>query len=293
MPNHITNLIKLDGDRKQIAKMLETIKNDELGIGTVSFEKIIPMPEDIYRGNLGKKERELYGDRNWYDWCRANWGTKWDAYGYEGGRDYSKSNPLEFLTAWSAPHPVIQKLSEMFPEIEITHEWADEDIGMNCGRHSYLGGERTEEYYPESEVDRIQFAARVMEIDPQDYGLYLNASETGYISMPDEDFELIEIADQTALYSENRYRNADIPSGLQYYQLRETDDGERFATLERNVSVNFGGTVITKEPIDLGKEGYLVLTDETSPNFLGETCDMESYIADAYEQKEEMELEVN
>jgi len=70
MPNHITNLIKLDGDRKQIAEMLERIKNDELGIGTVSFEKIIPMPEDIYRGNVGPKERELYGDRNWYD-CYA------------------------------------------------------------------------------------------------------------------------------------------------------------------------------------------------------------------------------
>lgn len=290
MPNHVTNLITLNGDRKQIAEMLEAIKNDKLGIGTVSFEKIIPMPEDIYRGNLSQKEKELYGDRNWYDWCRANWGTKWNAYGYEDGFDYSQSNPLEFLTAWSAPHPVMQKLSEMFPEIEITHEWADEDIGMNCGRHSYLGGERTEEYYPESEVDRIQFAARVMEVDPQDYGLYLNASESGYISMPDEDFELIEIAGQTALFSENRYRNADIPSGLQYYQLRESDDGKGFATLERNVSVNFGGTVITKEPIDLGKDGYLVLADETSPNFLGETCDMESYIADAYEQNEGMEV---
>ena len=33
MPNHVTNIITYEGDRKQIAEMLEAIKNDELGIG--------------------------------------------------------------------------------------------------------------------------------------------------------------------------------------------------------------------------------------------------------------------
>ena len=76
MPNHVTNIITYEGDRKQIAEMLEVIKNDELGIGTVDFQKIIPMPDDIYTGDLGPKERELYGEKNWYDWRRANWGNE-------------------------------------------------------------------------------------------------------------------------------------------------------------------------------------------------------------------------
>ena len=37
-------------------------------------------------------------------------------------------------TAWSAPIPVIKKLSEMYPNIELTLEFADEDLGQNCGR---------------------------------------------------------------------------------------------------------------------------------------------------------------
>lgn len=247
MPNHVTNIITYEGDRKQIAEMLEAIKKGELGIGTVDFNKIIPMPDDIYRGDLGPKERELYGDKNWMDWRIGNWGTKWNCYGYEESFDYSQTDSLWFQTAWSAPHPILQKLSDMFPEIEFRHQWADEDIGYNCGQHRYFGGERTDEYYPESEFDRIRFAAKVLEVDPEEYGLFLNETNTAFIQLPDEDFELIEVAGQTALFTENRYIDAEVPMGLHCYQLRHSDDGEHFASLERRVAVNFGGTVITKE----------------------------------------------
>lgn len=293
MPNHVTNTITYDGDRKQIAEMLEAIKKDELGIGTVDFNKIIPMPDDIYRGDLGPKERELYGDKNWYDWCRANWGTKWNAYGYEEDFDYSPTDSLWFQTAWSAPHPILQKLSDMFPEIEFRHQWADEDIRYNCGQHRYFGGKRTDEYYPESALDRIHFAAEVLEVDPQEYGLFLNASETDFITLPDEDFELIVIAGQTALFTENRYNDAEVPMELHCYQLRYSDDGANFVSLEHRVAVNFGGTVITKECIDLGREQCLVLDEGSSPNFLGKICQMDDFIMGDYGQEEEMEMEVN
>lgn len=293
MPNHVTNIITYEGDRKQIAEMIEAIKKDELGIRTVDFNKIIPMPDDIYRGDLGPKERELYGDKNWYDWCRANWGTKWNAYGYDKDFDYSQTDSLWFQTAWSAPHPILQKLTEMVPEIKFKHQWADEDIGYNCGQHRYFGGERTDEYYPESEFDRIRFAAEVLEVDPQEYGLYLNETNTAFVQLPDEDFELIEITGQTSLFSENRYNDAEIPMGLHCYQLRHSDDGEQFASLERRVTVNFGDTVITKEPIELGREQCLVLDEENFPNFLGEICQMDDFIMGDYGQEEEIDMEVN
>lgn len=47
MPNHVTNVIKLNGDRKRIRELLEQIQNDELGLGTTDFNKIIPIPENI------------------------------------------------------------------------------------------------------------------------------------------------------------------------------------------------------------------------------------------------------
>ena len=138
MPNHITNRLKLFGDESDIRRLMEAVKNDEYGIGTLDFDKIIPMPDNIYRGPLGKAEMELYGENNWYDWSIANRGTKWGAYGYEKGVDYSENgNSLRFLTAWSAPHPVIEKLAQMYPTVKIEHEWADEDIGSNCGRRVY------------------------------------------------------------------------------------------------------------------------------------------------------------
>ncbi len=86
-----------------------------------------------------------------------------------------------------------------------------------------------------------------LEVDPQEYGLFLNETNTTFIQLPDEDFELIEVAGQTALFTENRYVDETVPMGLHCYQLRHSDYGANFISLERRVGVNFGGTVITKE----------------------------------------------
>ena len=204
MPNHVANHISLQGDPEKIRSMLEAIQSDELGVGSVDFNKIIPMPKslnieagsrtdrglkayrdfiEVYtfgrsaddtlkalenipaesekvflrqRTDIRREEWELgktawnnirqFGTPTWYEWCVRNWGTKWNAYGYdEGGVDYHDGDSLRFQTAWSAPHPVLEKLTEMFPDIELEHEWADEDIGQNCGRYSYKAGERIEE----------------------------------------------------------------------------------------------------------------------------------------------------
>ena len=47
MPNHVENIVTLSGDEQEIRRMLERIKSDELGVGTVDFNKIIPMPESL------------------------------------------------------------------------------------------------------------------------------------------------------------------------------------------------------------------------------------------------------
>ena len=169
----------------------------------------------------------------------------------------------------------MQKLSEMYPDIKFEHEWADEDIGNNCGCYVYYDGERIEEYFPESQKDCLEFAARVMDASlEEDYSLYLNATETEYINIEyDDEYELIEVAGHTALFTNDRITDANIPKGMYCYHLRHNDDGEFFA-IEKSVAVNHAGSIVTKEPIDLKSKGYIVLDEDSSPNFLGENMSL-------------------
>ena len=70
-------------------------------------------------------------------WSYANWGTKWNGY------DFSEVEPtlIRFSTAWSYPTPVLVELSKKFPDDEISVQYADEDIGSNCGYFTLKDGE--------------------------------------------------------------------------------------------------------------------------------------------------------
>lgn len=120
-----------------------------------------------------------YGYTDWYDWCIANWGTKWNAYDF-----YRYDFDFEFNTAWSAPHPVIEKLAKKFPKCRFIHKWADEDIGNNCGEREYCDGEVVSEWRADDEdvshKTAIEFACDLWGSQPEDYGLVLNEAGTDY-----------------------------------------------------------------------------------------------------------------
>lgn len=44
MANYVANIVTFDGDQERIKEMLSAIQNDEYGLGSISFDKIIPMP---------------------------------------------------------------------------------------------------------------------------------------------------------------------------------------------------------------------------------------------------------
>ena len=101
------------------------------------------------------------------------------------------------------------------------------------------------------------------------------------------DFETIELLGQSALFTNERLTNEDIPQGMYCYHLRHGDDGQ-FCTVERKVAVNHGGSVITREPIDFGEEGYISFTEETSPNFTGESMTFGDFMRDQSPQEGEV-----
>lgn len=85
----------------------------------------------------------LHGAPTWYDWCIEHWGTKWNAYENE----QIDKDTIAFETAWSAPEPVIAQLAKMYPDVEIEHWWADEDMGSNTGYARYCDGKPDEVVY--------------------------------------------------------------------------------------------------------------------------------------------------
>lgn len=62
MPNHVENIITLQGDKRKIREMLEAVQNDDLGIGTIDFNKITGMPNrlNIEAGSRTKRGLEFY-----------------------------------------------------------------------------------------------------------------------------------------------------------------------------------------------------------------------------------------
>jgi len=120
------------------------------------------------------ENKKKYGHKDWYSWSCANWGTKWNAYSQE---DHGV-NKITFDTAWSAPFPVIEKLSEMFPEVKIILRYADEDFGQNCGEVVLLGGNCIDENIPEGgSEEAIMLAGEVQGMEPETYIEYYGETE--------------------------------------------------------------------------------------------------------------------
>ena len=96
-------------------------------------------------------------------------------------------------------------------------------------------------------------------------------------SVSDDKLEIIEIIDRVALFTDERLSDDDIPEGLYRYDLRQSDDGDTFATIEPYVRVNHGGTILTKEPLEFGDSDFIALDEDSSPNFNGEMMTPEEF----------------
>lgn len=80
------------------------------------------------------------------------------------------------MTAWALPQPVIAKLSEMYHDLDFTHQFASEDIGVNCGEDEYHNGSLCGEYRPAG-IKAKDFANSLWENDEQDEDEEMEESE--------------------------------------------------------------------------------------------------------------------
>ena len=138
--------------------------------------------DDPEAWDLGKKYYENlrdYGAKTWYQWSYQNWGTKWNACDCEPAD--TDQHRLCFLTAWEGVPKILEKISERFPEIEITYSYADEDIGSNVGVLIFKHGEITGANLPENgSREAYELAADIMGEDLKDMGFVLSKDGTTY-----------------------------------------------------------------------------------------------------------------
>ena len=142
MPNYVAHEVTIKGSIVDVESLLNTIRDTERN-KCIDFNKIIPMP----------KEQEA----NWYDWSCENWGTKWNACGdtsvdvKDGTEPNTMVAVIRFETAWATPYPVMEKLSSMFPSVNIAVKYADEDAGFNGGMYGLYAGILIIQWKPEKE----------------------------------------------------------------------------------------------------------------------------------------------
>ena len=117
-------------------------------------------------------------------------------------------------------------------------------------------------------------------------GLYENIPKYPKHPILDDSFDLIEVFDKKALFTNARVDKSDLPAGVYKYDLR--DGTPFFSSIEKYVGVDHGGTVLTREPIDLGEKDCIEFDEESSPNFLGDEMTLRDYLtADFLEDETE------
>lgn len=164
MPNHVYINMEVNGKSNEVDAFFEKhIVDDSLDFNTfISMPDALknttyPVypPENVSEFELAKwkrKQEEIkkkYGADNWYIWSVDNWGTKWNAYDCAINKEHGT---ISFCTAWSLPEPVIEKMAEMYPNLDFHFEVVEEGgffagtIDIQDGKVTYNLTEDNEEW---------------------------------------------------------------------------------------------------------------------------------------------------
>jgi hypothetical protein len=158
MPNHvITEVVFRNVSKEKRAEILAMISGAEREI---DFETLLPIPLNVWQGSVGSRHEAAFGKPlTGLDWCRENWGTKWNAYGLDEGDKYRSVDQtpdaltLTFQTAWSTPYGWLLALWHK-SGCPFEYTWLDE--GRNnafFGRFTSYDDDMRGEPWSEAEAD--------------------------------------------------------------------------------------------------------------------------------------------
>ena len=134
MPNWCANSCRLTApqDNPMMGKILDELKK---GQDAEWFQAVKPVPQPLKDAvanhapltEEGQKLVEQFGYSNWYDYCVAEWGTKWDAKidRYEQDGD---SIIVYFDTAWAPPDGIFAAME--VAGIKVEAAYCEQGIGF-------------------------------------------------------------------------------------------------------------------------------------------------------------------
>lgn len=159
--HYVMNLLNLLGDRNRIFSVLETIKRDRLGVGSVDFNKIVPF-------SIGHREAVPAS------WGNQKWGTRWNTitdYSFDVIEPIEESEhnfQIVFVTAENAVLPIVKQLSKQNPDLLFVYSWAEDTLtDEKCGKYLYVNG-RCLGYDLPTGRDATVFSCDVWDVDPEE-----------------------------------------------------------------------------------------------------------------------------
>lgn len=152
MPNHCETDLTLTGSKELLDKVLAAHFTEE---GELNCDSVISYPANLKAlDEAAAAYEKAHPDNPWgagrpkdgfnsggYEWCIKNWGTKWGTYEGQGVNRGPRSANLSFQSAWSPPHPVLDRLAALYPELSITAKSYEQGAAYQCD-FRWKGGER-------------------------------------------------------------------------------------------------------------------------------------------------------
>ena len=85
-------------------------------VGRIGDDPLVNYRVELHETQMALNEKH-FGHKDWYSWCVANWGTKWDIEG-EKVELHGNIFTVQFDSAWSPPTGAYDKLSDMGYQIK-------------------------------------------------------------------------------------------------------------------------------------------------------------------------------
>ena len=204
-PDNTKNDSRYDGFRARVSKddfafLLMKISQSErfkpiLGMTSLKF---IPERDcDLEKVVRGKHLVDVfleYGYFTWYDWCCANWGTKWNSGCYDEfkGMNYPECvkpiiesakyhSKTRFKTAWCPAFPVYKKLAKLFPDVTIYLFFSDECFGESVGERIYHKTSVESVDYDNGSKEAFEMSSDILQSKLEDSGYKYDEEQQTYI----------------------------------------------------------------------------------------------------------------